>query len=720
MDAHLTRPARLFGAMLALLATAAALSAQGSRYPAARTVDQADTFHGTVVRDPYRWMEDPDAADTRAWIAAENAITFAYLDSIPQRAAIRDRLTKLWNYPKYSAPFREAGRYFWFENSGLQNQSVLYVRDGRKGTPRQLLDPNTLSADGTVALGALAVSNNGRWLGYGVSVSGSDWQEFHVRDIDTGRDQGDTLRWIKFSGISWTRDNRGFFYSRYDEPKGENALTAVVRAPKLCYHRLGTPQSQDILVYDRPDQPDWILRASVTDDGQYLIVSISQGTDERNRVYFIDLGDPRKPVVTQPVVKLLDRFDATYDFIDNEGSTFYFRTDLNAARARVIAINVDLPREEQWRSVIPESPDAMQSVALIGDRFVVSYLHDAHSLVRLVALHGGEAFGELALPGIGSVGGIAGKRGDDEFFYSFTSYLSPPSIYRYDLKQRTSTLERAPAVAFDPGLYESKQVFYTSKDGTRVPMIITARKGIPLDGTNPTLLYAYGGFNISLTPSFSPANIVWMEMGGIYAVANLRGGGEYGKEWHQGGMLLHKQNVFDDFIAAAEYLIKARYTSSSKLAVQGASNGGLLIGAVMTQRPDLMGVALPAVGVMDMLRFHKFTIGWAWTSDYGSADDSTQFRALVAYSPYHSIRPGTRYPATLVTTADHDDRVVPGHSFKFAAALQAAQAGPAPVLIRIDTKSGHGGGKPTAKRIDEVADIFAFTVKNLGMAPALP
>ncbi|HWJ21415.1 MAG TPA: prolyl oligopeptidase family serine peptidase [Gemmatimonadaceae bacterium] len=719
--------AALAGACCATGVLAPALTAQQApgaataiQYPATRKGDQVDLYHGVRVADPYRWLEDTDAPETKAWVQAENAVTHAYLDAIPERAAIKARLTKLWNYPKYTAPTKRGGKYFYSENSGLQNQSVLYVSDKPTGPGRVLLDPNTLSTDGTVALSAVAISDNGKLLGYGTSASGSDWQEFHVREVASGRDLPDTIRWVKFSGMAWTKDNKGFFYSRYDEPKGGNALTDVNKNQKLYYHRLGKPQSSDQLVFESPEHPDWGFGARVTDDGQFAIINVSQGTDQRNRLYFIDLDNPRSPKVTAPVVKLLDAFDASYGFVDNVGTTFYLLTDKDAPRARVVAVDINAPRQEKWRTVVPEASDALESVAVIGDRIVASYLKDAHASIRFFSL-GGVPQGELALPGLGAVGGIDGRRGDREFFYTFTSFLSPTSVYRYDLRKGTNALVRKPTLDFDASKYETKQVFYTSKDGTRVPMFITAKKGVALDGNNPTLLYAYGGFNISLQPSFSPATLVWLEMGGVYAQANLRGGGEYGKEWHDAGTLLHKQNVFDDFIAGAEYLIREKYTQPSKLAIQGGSNGGLLIGAVMTQRPELFGVALPAVGVMDMLRFHKFTIGWGWTSDYGSSDDSTQFTAIYKYSPLHNLKPGTRYPATLVTTADHDDRVVPGHSFKFAATLQADQVpGGPPVLIRIESKAGHGAGKPTSKRIEEVTDLWAFTLKNMGVTPVLP
>ena len=687
--------------------------AQTLQYPAARKSDVVDDYHGTRVPDPYRWLEDPDSPESRAWIEAQNRLTAAYLAEIPARATIRQRLTKLWNYPKYGAPFRKAGRYFFLKNDGLQNQSVLYKQASLEATPETLLDPNILSEDGTVALSTLAVSDNGRLLAYGTAASGSDWEEFRVRDVVTARDLPDHLKWIKFSGASWTKDGAGFFYSRYPEPT-DKALTDVNRFQRLYYHRLGTDQAQDVLVYERPDQPDWGMNAEVTDDGRYAVLTVWLGTDRRNRVYFRDLKDPRHPKITGEVVRLLDDFDASYAFVGNDGPVFYFLTDLDAPRKRVIAIDTRHPERGRWRELIPQGQDVLEGVQIIHDTFVANYMHDASSRLRLFALDG-RMLKDLELPTLGSIGSISGERKDDEMFYAFTSFLYPTTIFRYDFKSGATSVFKAPTIDFDPSRYETKQVFYTSKDGTRVPMFITYKKGLTLDGSNPTYLYGYGGFNISLTPSFSVAMLVWLEMGGVYAVPNLRGGGEYGEEWHQGGMHEKKQNVFDDFIAAAEYLSAQRYTSPAKLAIAGGSNGGLLVGAAMTQRPELFGAALPAVGVMDMLRFHKFTIGWAWVTDYGSADSAAQFPYLYKYSPLHNIRAGTRYPATLVTTADHDDRVVPGHSFKFTATLQAAQAGPQPVLIEIETKAGHGAGKPTSKLIEEQGDRMAFLVKNLGM-----
>jgi prolyl oligopeptidase len=687
--------------------------AQTIQYPLARKGDVIDDYHGTKVPDPYRWLEDPDAPETRAWIEAENHITAGYLSQIPQREAIRQRLTALWDYPKYGTPFRKAGRYFFFKNDGLQNQSVLYKQATLAADPQVLLDPNLFSEDGTVALSTLAVSKDGRLLAYGTSASGSDWEEFRVREVAGARDRSDHLQWIKFSGAAWTHDGKGFFYSRYPEPT-DKALTGVNRFQKLYYHRLGTEQREDVLVYERPDQPDWGFSADVTDDGRYAILHVWLGTDRRNRVYYRDLNDGRRPRVTGEVVRLLDDFDASYGFIGNDGPVFYFLTDLDAPRKRVMAIDTRHPERPRWREIVPQGEDVLESVQIIHDTFVANYLHDAHSRLRLFA-RDGRFLKDLDLPTLGSVGGIRGEPKDDEMFYAFTSFLYPTTIFRYDFTTGATSVFKAPTIDFDPSGYETKQVFYTSKDGTRIPMFVTHKKGIRLDGANPTYLYGYGGFNISLTPSFSVSALAWLEMGGVYAVPNLRGGGEYGEDWHQAGMHEKKQNVFDDFLAAAEYLVTQGYTIPAKLAIGGGSNGGLLVGAAITQRPELFGAALPAVGVMDMLRFHKFTIGWAWVTEYGSADSAQQFPYLQRYSPLHNIRPGTHYPATLITTADHDDRVVPGHSFKFAATLQAAQAGPEPVLIEIETKAGHGAGKPTSKIIEEQADRWAFLVRNLGV-----
>jgi prolyl oligopeptidase len=676
-------------------------------YPSSRKADQVDDYHGTKVADPYRWLEDPDSEETKAWVEEQNQITFSYLGEIPVREQIKQRLTQLWNYEKYGSPFKEGDRYFYFKNDGLQNQSVLYTLTSLDAEPTVLLDPNTLSEDGTIALSGLSITEDGKLMAYGLSTSGSDWIEWKVRDVEAGNDLSDHLKWVKFSGTSWTHDGEGFFYSRYDEPNEATKLEDINYYQKLYYHKLGTPQSADILIYHRPDQKEWMFGAGVTEDGRYLIISIDRGTDPKNLVFYKDLQTP-----DSPVVELISEFEANYSFIDNDGSVFWFRTDLDAPRGRVIAIDSNNPARENWQEIIPQAAETLEGVGLLNNQFVADYLKDARSSIKIFNLDG-SFIREVELPGIGSAGGFGGKRYDTETFYTFTSFTTPGTIYRYNMVSGESTLFRKPNVAFNPDEYETKQVFYSSKDGTQVPMFITHKKGLQLDGNNPTLLYGYGGFNVSLTPSFSVSRLVWMEMGGVYALPNLRGGGEYGEEWHQAGTKLNKQNVFDDFIAAAEWLINNKYTQPAKLAINGGSNGGLLVGACMTQRPDLFGAALPAVGVMDMLRFHKFTIGWAWCSDYGSPENLDEFKALYAYSPLHNLKPGTPYPATMITTADHDDRVVPAHSFKFAAALQEAHAGEKPVLIRIETKAGHGAGKPTTKIIEELADEWAFLVRSL-------
>lgn len=703
----------LFAALVAGAATAAAQSRLN--YPQTATEDVTDDYHGTKVADPYRWLEEDARTSKRVadWVEAQNKVTFRYLESIPEREPILRRLTKLWDYERYSAPSKRGGRYFFSKNDGLQNQSVLYVMENLNDTPRVLLDPNKLSADGTVALTGTSVSPCGTWLAYGLASAGSDWNEWRVRNIDTGEDASDHVRWVKFSGTSWTPDSKGFFYSRFDEPKEGEAFVASNLNQKLYYHRLGTDQSQDVLVYKRPDQPEWGFGGSVSEDGAYLVVNVWKAGPQ-NLLFYKPLNEP----YGLPV-ELIDEFEAQYGFLGNDGPIFYVVTDLDAPKRRVIAIDTRNPARENWKTIIPEADEPLTGVNIVNNMFAATYLKDATTRVRLFALPDGRHIRDVEFPGIGSAGGFGGRQSDTETFYTFTSYTTPPTIYHYDLVTGKSTFFRAAEVDFNPADYEVRQIFYSSKDGARVPMFIAHKKGLSLDGSNPTLLYGYGGFNISLTPSFSVANLAWMEMGGVYAVPNLRGGGEYGREWHQAGTKLQKQNVFDDFISAAEWLIQSGYTSPSKLAISGGSNGGLLVGACMTQRPDLFGACLPAVGVMDMLRFHKFTIGRAWVHDYGSSDNADEFVALHAYSPYHAllraVGTGAKYPPTLVTTADTDDRVVPGHSFKFAAALQKAQAGDAPVLIRIETKAGHGAGKPTSKIIEEAADRYAFLVRTLGM-----
>ncbi len=679
-------------------------------YPKSQKVDQVDEYHGKKVADPYRWLEDPESDETKAWVEAQNQVTFEYLNEIPVREKIKQRLTQLWDYEKFSIPFRQGDRYFYFKNDGLQNQSVLYTLTSLDGEPKLLLDPNVLSEDGTVALSGIAISEDGNLMAYGLSTSGSDWQEWKVRDVEAGEDISDRLKWIKFSGASWTHDNQGFFYSRYDEPNEQTKFEDVNYFQKLYYHQLGKPQSEDILIYHRPDQKEWGFSASVTEDGKYLIISVWRGTDPKNLLFYKDLNNP-----DSEVVELINEFEASYSFIDNDGSIFWIRTDLDAPKGRIIAIDINRPSPDNWQEVIPQAEEVLEAVGLLNNQFVADYLKDARTQIKIFELDG-TFVREVELPGIGSAGGFNGKRYDTETFYSFTSFTTPATIYHYDMVTDKSTVFRQPNVDFNPDDYETEQVFYPSKDGTQIPMFIVRKKGLQLDGNNPTYLYGYGGFNVSLTPSFSVSQLVWLELGGILAVANLRGGGEYGEDWHQAGTKLNKQNVFDDFIAAAEWLIANQYTSSAKLAIAGGSNGGLLVGACMTQRPDLFGAALPAVGVMDMLRFHKFTIGWAWCSEYGSPENSEEFQALYGYSPLHNLKADTAYPATLITTADRDDRVVPAHSFKFAAALQEAHEGEQPVIIRIETKAGHGAGKPTAKIIEEAADKWAFLVRTFNIS----
>jgi prolyl oligopeptidase len=678
-------------------------------YPESPRSDEIEILHGVQVPDPYRWLEEIGSDQVRAWIAAQNRVTHQFLDGVPARQGIRARLTELWDHERFDVPLKRGDRYFYTRNDGLQAQSVLYWQESLDAEPRILLDPNQLSEDGTVALTGYAVSEDGCLLAYGLSGSGSDWQEWFVREVESGQDRGDHVQWVKFSTASWSPDGQGFYYSRYDQPEEGTEYKGANYYHKLFYHRLGTPQSEDRLVYERPDQKEWGFAGYATEDGRYLIITVWRGTDRENGVFYRDLdaGD-------DGVVELLNDFEARYTFVANDGPLFYFLTDLEAPMSQLIAIDVTQPDRASWREVIPQARDSLRGVSLVGERLIATYLHDARSRV-LVLDTDGRVLREVVLPGIGTVDGFRGRRRDRETFYLFTGFTTPGTIYRYDLPAGRSTPFREPEVAFDPSAFVTKQVFYRSKDGTQVPMFISYRQGLELNGDTPAYLYGYGGFDIPLTPAFSVSHLVWMEMGGVYAQPNLRGGGEYGKAWHEAGMKLQKQNVFDDFIAAAEWLIDNGYTRSSRLAIGGGSNGGLLVGACMTQRPDLFGACLPMVGVLDMLRFHKFTIGWAWTSDYGSPDDEEEFRALLAYSPYHNLVAGTAYPATLITTGDHDDRVFPGHSFKFAAALQAAQGGSAPALIQIETKAGHGFGKPTAKLIAEAVDRWTFAVQALGM-----
>jgi prolyl oligopeptidase len=683
-------------------------------YPETKKVEQVDNYHGTTVPDPYRWLEDDVRKEPKVaeWVAAQNALTQAYLAKIPERDAIKARITDLWNYEKYSAPFKVGGKYFFSKNDGLQNQSVLYVQETLESEPRLLLDPNTLSKDGTVALSGFVVSDNGKYAAYGLAEAGSDWNTWRVLDISTGKPLADELKWIKFSSASWTADSKGFFYSRFPEPSQDAAFQALNENMKLYYHRLGTPQSDDVLVYERPDHPKWTIGGEVTEDGRYLVITLGDGTTSRkSRIFTKDLQEP----YGLPTA-LIDNHDNKYAFVGNDGPIFYFKTEADAPKGRVISIDLRKPEKAAWKTIVPEAKETLDGVSFVGNSFICSYLQDARTVVKIYTVDG-QFLRNVTLPGIGTAGGFGGKRADTECFYTFSSFATPPTSYRYDVLTGQSKLLRQAKVKFSSDDYEVKQVFYESKDKTRVPMFICHKKGLKLDGSNPCLLYGYGGFNISLTPGFSVSRLQWMEMGGVFALANLRGGGEYGDDWHRAGTKLRKQNVFDDFIAAAEYLIEQKYTSPKKIAIQGGSNGGLLVGACMTQRPDLYGACLPAVGVMDMLRFQRFTAGRFWVDDYGSSDNKDEFEALLKYSPYHNLKPGTSYPATLVTTADTDDRVVPGHSFKFTARLQECHKGVTPVLARIETKAGHGAGKPTAKVIEEVADQWAFLVKNLDFKP---
>ncbi|UCC97856.1 MAG: S9 family peptidase [Phycisphaerales bacterium] len=688
-------------------------SARSVEYPHTQRADHIDVYHGAEVADPYRWLEEDARGSERVrdWVNAQNKVTFEYLKSLPRREPIRKRLTELWDYEKYSVPGKAGGRYCIAKNDGLQNHSVIYVMDSLDGPRRILLDPNKWSKDGTTALGGLSFSEDGRFAAYGIQDAGSDWRTWKVRNVETGQELDDTLKYLKFTSVAWDPQSRGFFYAKYPDPDPNEQFTSLNKKMKVMYHSLGTDQRDDVVVFYRLDQPEWGYDVEVTDDGRYLILTIWIGTDDRYRIMYKDLDQP----YAMPI-DLIDNFESDYSFIDNDGPVFFFRTDSEAPNGRVVAIDTRKPERESWREIVPEALEPLRSADVVNNLFVCTYLKDVTTRVRLYTMDG-RHLRDIELPDLGTAAGFHGKRRDTETFYSFQSFAVPPSIYRYDLVTSESELLERAKVDFDPDEYITEQIFYTSKDGTRVPMFITHEKGIHRNGLNPTLLYGYGGFNISIRPAFSALRLAWMEMGGIYAVANIRGGGEYGQRWHESGKKIHKQNVFDDFIAAAEYLIDSRYTCPEKLAILGRSNGGLLVGACMTQRPVLYAVALPAVGVMDMLRFDEFTAGRFWVDDYGSAKDSKEmFEYLKGYSPYHNLKPGVRYPATLITTADTDDRVVPGHSFKFAAQLQHCHAGDSPVLIRIETRAGHGSGKPTSMVIEEQADIYAFLAKNLGMA----
>ncbi|MDB5976963.1 MAG: family peptidase [Nevskia sp.] len=696
----------LVAAGAASAATPAALS-----YPPAARGEVVDEYHGIKVPDPYRWMEDIDSPQTRNWVEAEAKQSSDYLAAIPGRDGIVERMRKIWNFERWSAPEKHGKWWLYSHNDGLQSQSVLFATDNPKSKGKVLLDPNTLSKDGTVSLRESAVSDDGRYFAYALSEAGSDWQVWRVKDIASGQDLPDELHWSKAGGGSWRKDGSGFYYTVYDAPKEGELLKAANQYEKLYFHKLGTPQSADTLVYTRSDDPDWFVGGEVTDDGRYLVISANYGDQVQNTVLVQDLS-----VADGKISEVIPKPAAQYSVIGNIGSTLYVLTDDNAPRYRIVAIDLADAAPEKWRTVVAEGKDTLDQASLVGGQIVAQYLQDAHSAVRRYSPHG-KLLGEVKLPGLGTASGFAGRIGDTDTYYSYSSYTTPASVYRLDLKSGRSALLHAPKLAgFKPADFESRQVFYTSKDGTRVPMIVTARKGVKQDGSNPTILYGYGGFNISIQPTFSAAIATWIQMGGVYAVANMRGGGEYGRAWHEAGMKTHKQNVFDDFIGGAEYLIAQKWTSPKWLAVYGRSNGGLLIGAVTEQRPDLFAAVIPQVGVMDMLRFRDFTVGKGWESDYGSVENEDEFKALLAYSPYHNVKAGVKYPPMLILTGDHDDRVYPAHSFKFAAAMQHADPDGNPILIRIDLRTGHGSGKPTGKLIEEYADIYAFALNAMGLA----
>jgi prolyl oligopeptidase len=687
-------------------------SGQGLVYPKTTKVDHVDVYFGTKVADPYRWLEDDTAATVKAWVQAENALTFAYLDKIPFRASLRARLEQLQNYPRTTAPSHTGPYYVFSRNDGLQNQSVLYLQRGLTGTPEVLIDPNTLSMDGTVRLGATRLSRDGKYFGYGTSSGGSDWESYHVMETATRKPLPDLIRWVKVSGINWYKD--GFFYSRYPAPADTTKLlSASNENHQVYYHRIGTPQSQDQPVFQDPAHPKRFHTVRLTEDDRFLVLDISDRStagNDGNAVWIRDLS--KGETGFRPVI---EQFKDSYSVVDDVGDRLLVMTNRKAPNWRVVAIDPAHPEESNWKEILPEKPEPLDNVSSAGGKLFATYMKDVTHRVYVYDLTG-KLEREISLPTLGVVNGFGGRTEDKEVFYTFTSFTYPPTVYKYDIASGTSTLYRATKVPFDPARFETKQVFYSSKDGTRIPMFIVHRKGLVLDGQRPTLLYAYGGFNITSTPGFNPLLVALLEQDGVYALANIRGGAEYGEAWHHAGMLLNKQNVFDDFIAAADWLKSNGYTSTARCAIQGGSNGGLLVGAVMTQRPDLCHVALPAVGVMDMLRYHKFTIGWNWAAEYGSSDDSVNFRNLLSYSPLHNLKDGTSYPATLVTTADHDDRVVPAHSFKFAATLQEKQSGPDPVLIRVETRSAHGAVN-TAKRLDQTADLYAFMLYNMGVTP---
>ena len=681
------------------------------QYPATRKIDHVDDYNGVKIEDPYRWLEDDTSADTKAWVEEQNKVTFGYLSKIPYRGQMKKRIEEVYNYPKYSAPFRNGQYFYYYKNDGLQNQSVLYRQKGLNGPEELVMDPNKLSAEGTTRLSNFVLSKDGKYAAWGISKGGSDWQTFYVRDMTTNKDLKDELNWVKVSGIGW--HGNGFYYSRYPAPEKGKELSSKNENHQVWFHTVGTTQDQDKLVYEDAKNLQRFHFVYTSEDEQFAFMSISdrgKGFDG-NSLYYLDTKSSDKTF--KPIVAEVGKY--SYSIIENIEEKFLMRTNDNAPNNKIVLFNPAQPQPENWKVIVAEKAEPLQSAGAAGGRLFVAYLKDVTSRIY-VHDYNGKLLSEVKLPGLGTAGGFGGERDDKFVFYTFNSFTFPPTIYRYDIATGKSTIFRQPQVSFNPNDYETKQVFYPSKDGTKIPMFIVHKKGLKTNGTNPTLLYAYGGFNISSLPGFSATLIPWLEQGGVYALANLRGGAEYGEKWHEAGMRLKKQNVFDDFIAAAEYLIKEKYTSKNRLAIRGGSNGGLLVGAVMNQRPDLFKVAIPQVGVMDMLRFHKFTIGWNWIAEYGSSENPEDFKNLYAYSPLHNLKSGTNYPATLITTADHDDRVVPAHSFKYAAALQEKHKGTNPVLIRIDTKSGHGASN-TSKAIELIADIYCFSFYNMGVTP---
>ena len=683
------------------------------QYPQTRKGDIVDDYGGSKVADPYRWLEDLDAREVTDWVAAQNAVTQAHFDGLPLRASLSKRLTELWNYPRTDLPVMEGGLLFYTRNSGLQRQAPVFMRAGIAAEPKVAIDPNELSPDGTLSLAQFVPSPGATHLAYAVSEGGADWETVRVRDLTAGKDLPDDVKWVRFSGLAWTKDAKGFFYSRYPEPPRNKVLEAALSGQAVYYHRVGTPQTADVLIYERTDQPTWIVGASVTEDGHYLLITVFKGSDNNNQLFFADLGDPLKPNVEAAITPVTESGDAEYAPIGSHGTVIYLRSDKDAPNRQVVAVDLRTPHQSAWTVVVPEQTKVIESVTLVGGRIVAQYLVDVQSRLRMFGLDG-VAQGEVELPGVGTVNGIGGRGDQPDLWYTFASPLVPNTVYHYDPATGQSAAFEAPKTPIDPTEYETLALFAPSKDGTKVPFFLTSKKGLTRNCANPTMLYGYGGFSISTLPSYRSDVPAWLELGGVWVTVNMRGGAEYGEAWHKAGYLDKKQNVFDDFIAVAEYLMKENYTSPAKLGMMGGSNGGLLVGAVMEQRPDLFAVALPAVGVMDMLRYDKFTGGRLWATEYGSSSDPSQCAFLIKYSPLHNVKAGTCYPATLVTTADHDDRVVPSHSFKFTAAMQAAQGCEKPILIRVETQGSHGY-RPTDKLIAERADEWAFAAEHMGV-----